>query len=324
MTDACPVCNSPTEIFYNDARNDRWKIRCIRCGEYFLSGRNYASWKPLDKHKIPIISNHLRKNYGIEVCPDLLKRLNEIPQLPVYEKAINLLKYLARIQPIPGHLITYQISSLYSMLDSIDKKQEYDKSTIDNFKNLMPIFAESMAIDAYEFTFITKEFLENDRQFIKYHADAMITITPSGWAFLEELKYKISESDSGFIAMWFDSSLDALLATLESAIRNAGYKPVRIDRHEHINRIDDEIIALIRQSKFIVADFTGQRGGVYFESGFAMGLNKPVFWACNEAELKEVHFDTNHFNYLTWSIEKLGDFQIALQKRIESVLGKGQ
>lgn len=45
-----------------------------------------------------------------------------------------------------------------------------------------------------------------------------------------------------------------------------------IGSKEHSNKIDDEIIGEIRRSAFIVADFTGHRGGVYFEAGFAMGL----------------------------------------------------
>jgi hypothetical protein len=34
------------------------------------------------------------------------------------------------------------------------------------------------------------------------------------------------------------------------AIRDSGYEPMRIDRKEHINKIDDEIIAEIRRSCF--------------------------------------------------------------------------
>ena len=79
--------------------------------------------------------------------------------------------------------------------------------------------------------------------------------------------------------MSFAPELDYLFDDfIDKAILNSGYQPIRIDKHEHANRIDDEIIALIRQSKFVVADFTGQRGGVYFESGFALGLGLPVIW----------------------------------------------
>ena len=68
----------------------------------------------------------------------------------------------------------------------------------------------------------------------------------------------------------------------QQGILEAGYDPVRIDHIEHINRIDDEIIAQINASRFVVADFTGHRGGVYFEAGYALGLGLPVFWSRRE------------------------------------------
>jgi hypothetical protein len=50
----------------------------------------------------------------------------------------------------------------------------------------------------------------------------------------------------------------------------------------HNNKIDDEIVAEIRRSKFLLADFTCEkekvRGGVYFEAGFGMRLGIPVIW----------------------------------------------
>ncbi len=37
--------------------------------------------------------------------------------------------------------------------------------------------------------------------------------------------------------------------------------------------------------RFMIADFTGHRGGVYFEAGFAHGLGIPVIWTCREDQL---------------------------------------
>ena len=112
---------------------------------------------------------------------------------------------------------------------------------------------------------------------------------------------------------------------IESGILAAGYKPVRIDRVEHNNRIDDEIIAGIRRSKFLVADFTGQRGGVYFEAGFALGLSMPVIWLCKKSECDEnkIHFDIRQYNFILWEDDKLGDLKTALQNRIEATIGRG-
>jgi len=87
--------------------------------------------------------------------------------------------------------------------------------------------------------------------------------------------------------------------------------------------IDDEIIATIRRSKFLVSDFTGQRGGVYFESGFALGFGLRVIWTCRADELSAVHFDNRQYNFLVWEREKLSDLAKRLQNRIEATIGRG-
>ena len=60
------------------------------------------------------------------------------------------------------------------------------------------------------------------------------------------------------------------------------YRAIKIDTHEHINDINDEIIAQIRRSRFMVCDLTGYRGGVYFEAGFAYGLGLDVIYTCRK------------------------------------------
>lgn len=106
-------------------------------------------------------------------------------------------------------------------------------------------------------------------------------------------------------------------------IRDAGYDPVRMDRVEHNNRIDDEIIAAIRRCKFLVADFTVNRGGIYFEAGFAMGLGRPVIWTLRKNEKDEVHFDNRQYNFIRWSPQKLSEPAEALKNRIEATIGRG-
>ena len=69
--------------------------------------------------------------------------------------------------------------------------------------------------------------------------------------------------------MWFDVSMgDAYTNGFVPAIEQSGYRPMRINAKDHINKVDDEIIAEIRRSRFLVADFSCAtkcvRGGVYF------------------------------------------------------------
>jgi nucleoside 2-deoxyribosyltransferase len=138
---------------------------------------------------------------------------------------------------------------------------------------------------------------------------------------LERIAQSGEESFNAFIAMWFDSSRSKFDTAISHAIADAGYIPIRIDHEEHLNRIDDQIITRIRQSKFLVADFTGQRNGVYFEAGFMLGLGRPMVWVCEEADFKNVHFDTRQYNTIVYT--NADDLRIRLQTRIEANFGKG-
>ena len=152
---------------------------------------------------------------------------------------------------------------------------------------------------------------------------------------LEEIASRRAGSERAFVAMWFDESTTAAYDEgIAPAIKEAGYTPIRIDRTEHNKKIDDEIIAEIRRSRFLVADFTcdtvtvagGEqraipRGGVYYEAGFARGLGIEVFSTCRTDHIKHVHFDTRQFNHILW--RKPQDLRKALRDRIGAVIGDG-
>ena len=150
------------------------------------------------------------------------------------------------------------------------------------------------------------------------------TVAPQGWIHLEEMATKNTDSRQGFVAMWFDDGIKPLYDdAIAPAISDAGYMPHRVDLREHNEKIDDEIISQIRRSKFVVADFTGHRGGVYFEAGFAKGLGLEVFWLCNENDLENLHFDIRQYNCITWNESDKNKLRKQLSLRIESVLGAG-
>jgi hypothetical protein len=80
----------------------------------------------------------------------------------------------------------------------------------------------------------------------------------------------------------------------------------------------------------MVADFTLQRGGVYFESGMMHGLGRNVIWMCHEDELKTdeskskegLHFDIRQYNFLTYS-EPDEAIKKQLYDRILAIEGEG-
>jgi len=126
-------------------------------------------------------------------------------------------------------------------------------------------------------------------------------ITPNGWARLRELSKISQDPNRAFVAMSFAAEL---LPVWEDGIKPAlvdlGFTPVRIDQTHGEDKIDDRIIAEIRKSGLLIADFTGHRGGVYFEVGFAMGLGIPVVWTCKKDDVENAHFDTRQQQHLLW------------------------
>jgi hypothetical protein len=122
--------------------------------------------------------------------------------------------------------------------------------------------------------------------------------------------------------MWFDESTNAAYEHgIMRAIQEAGYIPRRIDRVETTGKIDDEILSEIRKSRFLVADFTGQRQSVYFEAGFALGLGRTVIWTCQEEEIADLRFDTRQYAHIPWNTPE--ELRERLRRRIEAVVGPG-
>ena len=186
------------------------------------------------------------------------------------------------------------------------------------------------------------------------------TISPSlskkGYQRLMEIQKSNKDSRQCFVAMWFH---DDMKQVYENAIKPAiefiengetvpRFKAVRVDNVEHLNDINDEIIAQIRRSRFMVCDLTGYRGGVYFEAGFAYGLGLDVIYTCrkdwtNEEGLKDsddkvvdylfdnngnkikikkegVNFDLSHRNRIEWTEDNLSGFKTNLENRIKAVI----
>ncbi|MBH8559862.1 TIR domain-containing protein [Hymenobacter negativus] len=142
-------------------------------------------------------------------------------------------------------------------------------------------------------------------------------LTFDGLIYLGSLEREGSSSKNCFVAMSFADDRKEARAAIERAIQTAGYEPVMIDtRHIDSDKtINDRIIAEIRACKFCVSDFTGQRNGIYFEAGFALGLGKPIIYACETQDfLANSHFDLKPFQHILYNSEH--ELETQLQAKI--------
>jgi hypothetical protein len=188
------------------------------------------------------------------------------------------------------------------------------------FQDDQDVIGISYSRDARE-AYVIRNYIA-EKRWIEHVGGGKYKVNPEGYIAADELRTRRAKSSQGFIAMWFSPDMKPVFEEgLRKGVQGAGFKPMRIDQKEHANRIDDEIIAEIRRSAFVVADFTGHRGGVYFEAGFAMGLGLPVIWTCAKCDIDKLHFDIRQYNCIDW--DGAADLATRLAHRIEAMLGRG-
>ena len=235
----------------------------------------------------------------------------------------HILSYLTRSASDAGGYITITQANLDALLGSIvefpplekldrtlihvnSQQARPDKGVVINLAKDFPLV---MARDVEEFRAYVQLLIDRGLVEAPSGPHGVILLTPDGWEHVEQLKGSLRDSNQAFVAMWFDPSLDDTWENgFKPALISTGFSPYRVDQDPHNEKINGRIIAEIRRSGILVADFTGHRPGVYFEAGFAMGLNIPVMWTCRASDIDDAHFDTRQYNHVVWeSPEDLKD-----------------
>ena len=241
------------------------------------------------------------------VSDDVSEAMGDAP-LSVLERADRLLEEFANQSNTIGTMIDYETRDLSRGISAT-------------------MLAASESMNQDELNFLVdylhhRDWIDGDT----FIGGGSFVMTVDGYERIAMQHESITASDRAFVAMWFsDTMSDAWENGIKPAIEDAGYEPIRVDQVDHIGRIDDQIIAEIRRARFLVADFSqgsdGARGGVYYEAGFAHGLDIPVIFTCNTNSVEKLHFDTRQFNHIVWNTPH--DLRADLRNRVMAVIGEG-
>ncbi|KWX69818.1 hypothetical protein [Paenibacillus jilunlii] len=87
--------------------------------------------------------------------------------------------------------------------------------------------------------------------------------------------------------------------TLLPKIEQLGYLP-RLLTHDNTQNRDHDTLALIADSRLIIADLTGQSPEVYFAAGYALGLNIPVIWTVNNSAADKLNVHAGTIRPIVW------------------------
>jgi len=295
---ACPVCKYETpQIVPTD--NDGFEVDCQRCGPFRI-GRRAVFGLPRETSNL---SAWIRQQHEFSRDPPQISQhsldaiLRLLPEYTVADKQRLLLNAIGR-RSTPGEKVDLAYDTDYPL---------------------------AWAQTGNELRFLLDAL--RDRGLVRRSGQTggaiRWTLAPDGWDYLDEQRFTDPATKQVFVAMWFDDSMnEAWQRGIKPALEHVGYRPVRVDTEPHLQRIDAKIEADIKDSRFIVADVTGQRQGVYFEAGYAMGLGLPVVWSVRKEDLGNVHFDTRQFNHVVWSDSS--DLKAQLEATVVAVIGRSR
>lgn len=307
--DICPIChrnlkNSINPIDHGNALS----VKCSYCGKYRIQGpalisQLYEKQNMIGKAHEPdldmsIALRHQSKGSvdPIELTDKNYEKIKESIKIPTdpLEVLDNLMLYCSKKTG------RFNVGITIPKID-IPLLYVHDDNEM-----------QAILVMAQELEFIGS--YQSDREIY------VLSLQVQGWKRIIQLRKLRSESKQVFIAMKFgDPKLDQVYQeAMLTAVEKCGYHPFRIDKEHHNDKICDRIIAEIKQSAFVIADFTGHRGGVYFEAGFALGLGIPVIWTCREDDFENLHFDTRQYNHIKWS--RAEDLSIAIMNRINATI----
>ena len=335
---SCPIWETPATLMEKVPVTDLKLVKSPRTGgEFFITWEAESMMDIIDeRHKAKLTSWLVEQRWLGEhrpqVTTDIIKESNKRRELTVFERADRTLKYIQNQSPQIGD--TVGLLRNQDSLDGISKSLYENITPVDfdmsHYFNALTIRAYSESLSVREVEFIM-EYLDIQQKWIGYSYESnscICNLTFRGYARLAELAERDTISSRAFVAMWFDESMNDLWEQgIEPGVRDAGYDPVRIDKTEPLDKIDDAIIAEIRRSRFVVVDFThgneGARGSVYYEAGFAYGIDIPVIFLCRKDMIDKIHFDTRQHKHIEWEKEKPGELRDKLANRISAVIGDG-
>lgn len=298
-SDRCPFCGTNASFDYGGTDNPsnlRCSVSCNICGPYKILSNAIGFAGSVNRRHL--VSGYLKERALSKSSPPTLneENINQIIDAAPKTQLERLDRFLLNI-----HKVLDDKVDILEIKPGLDYTLGYcdDQAEIGSMATILK----------------NEKLLRHD-----LGSSNALSVTASGFRRIREiLQTDRSQSKQCFVAMSFDEKLQPIYDNaIRPAIIDADFSPYRIDREEHNERIDDLIIAELRRSRFIVADFSQHKRGVYFEAGFAKGLGIDVIWCCRKKDFKKTHFDTEHFNHIIWETEQ--ELKEKLYNRIRAVI----
>jgi len=298
----CMFCKSPAR--YNKLTSAHYVIDCEICGIYHITHgliRDLETNSSINNFLVNCISENIRaQSEGVTPYWADLRTPRQIKGVP----KDGMVKYLEDYRELPIVHADKPRVLLKILANKLNKKKPFEGVYITKKEMLSAKILDTTELDSWLHVLVD-DGLIHIVSGAPVGTDAiskLYCMRAKGWEKVKELFASVG-SRKAFIAMWFKHpQRKTIQEAIEQACSDTGWEGFTIDQREFLGGITDEIIAKINESRFIIAEFTGNRRGVYYEAGYAEGRGIPVIYVVKKGkDLKSVHFDIKHLNYITWS-----------------------
>lgn len=339
--DICPFCGGNANSWDVSNTSGYLGFNCHICKAFFISGTAAEKAKVL-KGKPQIlncISENIRSNapYGKEIVTSW--HLESETSIPTIASNI-VIKRLEATLDLPIVHASKPAEILTALAEKAGQTAPFDNVNLtlqDLYRLKIASFAEGAIWlkDLLEANLISSPELRTGlgmRQYIFANTDVekyKIQITSDGWKKVYSSQ-NILNSKKVFIAMqfkWEDSlneKKNKFIDAVKAGCKDCGYEADVVSQN-HADQITDRIVSEIKAAKFVIADFTYNNQGAYYEAGLARGLGKKVIHTIMEGHtadptdgFKRLHFDIKQINYLEWS--NVDEVREKIKNRIKSVI----
>lgn len=117
-------------------------------------------------------------------------------------------------------------------------------------------------------------------------------------------KPMIFNSDAAFVVMKFsknDENDNAYEYGIKAALNELNIECIRADKILNSGQLLEKIKKLIKENRFIIIKVDSENLNIYFELGFAMGINKEVLLISDEELLNKLPSDLKNLECLTYT-----------------------
>lgn len=129
------------------------------------------------------------------------------------------------------------------------------------------------------------------------------------------------QAPRAFVVMQFSDQFNALYNdVIKPTCEKFGFDVVRADDIYKSGLIIEDITRSIQESSFVIADITPDNPNVFYEVGYAHGINKPTI-LLSERQRAALPFDVSGFRTLFYdnTIGGKGEVEVRLTKHLESM-----